>query len=99
MAARVGAGAVSLLERLREPWFALGSVRGRRPAGALSRLWAARVKRHWPRAAAFPRKSRLRPFWTLSIWAKTGSTMALRRLYMAGPRFVFSLRAHPLLRR
>jgi hypothetical protein len=47
---------------------------------SLSRLWIAHWKRHWSRAACLPRSRSRRPSWTVSIWPKTGSTIALRRL-------------------
>jgi hypothetical protein len=45
----------------------------------LSRLWQAASSRHSPRAPSMPRRRSRRPFWTVVIWPKTGSTMALRR--------------------
>jgi hypothetical protein len=56
-------------------------VRSARPPflWSLSRLWIAQWKRHCSRAACLPRSSNRLAFWTVSIWPKTGSTIALRR--------------------
>jgi len=52
----------------------------------------AHWKRHCTRAAGFPRSS---SWWasTVCICPKTGSTIALRRAWVACPCLVFSLRA------